>query len=66
MEREQLVRIALRYDTSMSHAMLRALGVPIPDRKPKPGTVVRVDRYEGVRELFKNKLRDGRDALDVL
>lgn len=30
MTRDELARIALRYDTAMSRAMLRALGVPVP------------------------------------
>lgn len=44
-------RIALRYDTAMSRAMLRALGVPVPHR-PRPGTVARVDRYGGIAECM--------------
>ena len=65
MDREQMARIALRYDTQMSRAMLRALGVPIPDRKPRHAKHKR-NRYDGARQLFRNKLRDGRDVLDVL
>lgn len=52
MTREQLMRIAMRYDTAMSRAMLRALGVPVPHREPRPGDVARVDRYAGVRECM--------------
>ena len=37
-----LARIALRYDTAMSRAMLRALGVPVPAPAPAPGTVAPV------------------------
>lgn len=55
MDRAQMAKIALRYDTAMSRAMLRALGIPVPKRKPKRGTVVRVDRYEGLRECFENR-----------
>lgn len=49
MTRDELARIALRHDTLISRAMLRALGVPVPHRKPRPGTIARVDRYEGLR-----------------
>ena len=52
---EDLARIALRYDTSMSRAMLRALGVPVPHRKPRPGAIVNVDRYAGARKLMKQR-----------
>ena len=33
MDREQLARIALRYDTTVSDAMLKALGIQRPKRK---------------------------------
>lgn len=52
MTRDQLARIALRYDTSMSRAMLRALGVPVPHREPRPGAIARVDRFDGIRECM--------------
>lgn len=55
MDREQMTRIALRYDTSMSRAMLRALGVPVPHRRPRPGAIARVDRYEGIPGLMAQK-----------
>lgn len=51
MDRDQLVRIALRYDTAMSRAMLRALGVDVPHRA-RPGAIVRADRYEGIAECM--------------
>ena len=54
MERDELVRIALRYDTAMSRAMLRALGVEVPHRV-RPGTVARVDRLDGLLECFANR-----------
>ena len=56
MTRDELARIALRYDTAMSRAMLRALGVQVPHRA-RPGTIARVDRLEGMRECFANKRR---------
>ena len=56
MEREELARIALRYDTSMSRAMLRALGIEVPHRV-RPGTIARVDRLEGIEECFENRRR---------
>ena len=65
MEREELLAIAIRHDTTMSRAMLRALGVEVPERAPKPGTVVRADKYDGIGLVFKNKMRDGRDIIDA-
>lgn len=47
---ERWARIALCYDTALSRAMLKALGVPA--RKPEPKTVLRHDRYGGVRECM--------------
>ena len=54
MDRDQLARIALRYDTAMSRAMLRALGIPVPERR---NGSVRSDRYAGMRECFENRRR---------
>lgn len=54
MSSDQLARIALRYDTAMSRAMLRALGVDVPHRA-KPGTIQRVDRYEGAAKLMRQR-----------
>lgn len=53
MTRGELARIALRYDTAMSRAMLRALGVPVPER-PAIGRIVRADAgmYDGVAECM--------------
>lgn len=53
----ELIRIALRYDTAMSRAMLRACGFPAPEPWPKPGIKVRVDdisRYADVTLCFRN------------
>ena len=52
--REELAMIARRYDTSMSRAMLRALGLPAPEPVPSPGTVVAVDRYADLIWCFEN------------
>lgn len=52
MTRDELIRCALRYDTAMSRAMLRALGVAVPHR-PRPGTIARVDRFAGAASLMK-------------
>lgn len=56
--RKVLASIALRYDTAMSRAMLRALGVVV---RPEGGAVpkpcakrVRDARYEGMRWCFEN------------
>ena len=54
MTRGELETIALRYDTSMSRAMLRALGLPAPDPAPAPGTIVRADRYDDLMWCFEN------------
>ena len=53
-DRHELARIARRYDTSMSRAMLRALGIPTLEPAPTVGTVVSVDRYEGIDWCFRN------------
>jgi len=54
MDRDALAAIALRYDTALSRAMLRALGVPIPHR-PRPGSIVRMDRYAGAERLMDQR-----------
>lgn len=54
MTRDQLARIALRYDTSMARAMLRALGVDVPHRA-RPGAIVRTDRYDGMLECMAQR-----------
>ena len=54
MTRDELAAIALRYDTVVSDAMLRALGVDRPPRKPGK-TAARVDRFKGARRLMRQK-----------
>ena len=54
MTHEQLAAIALRYDTAMSRAMLRALGMDVPHRATV-GAIVPVDRYADMEECFANK-----------
>lgn len=54
MTRDELLRIALRYDTAMSRAMLRALGMDVPHRAV-PGTIARVDRYAGASKLMRQR-----------
>lgn len=55
MSRSEMARIALRYDTSMSRAMLRALGVDVPEPAPAVGTIARADRrYDGIAWCFAN------------
>ena len=52
MTREELARIALRYDTQLSRAMLRALGIERAGTPSTGRTSSRVDRYEGARHLM--------------
>ena len=56
MTRDELTRIALRYETSMADAMLRALGV---SRPPKSGRVydrsAKSRKYRGVKKLMKQR-----------
>lgn len=56
MTHEQLAKIALRYDTAMSRAMLRALGMEVPHRATV-GAIVTVDRYADIAECFANRTR---------
>ena len=51
---EYMVRAALRRDTAMSRAMLRACGVPMPRARPHVGTIARVDVLDGLAECFAN------------
>ena len=60
-DRSELERIALRYDTAMSRAMLRALGREMPHARPTPCPAVRVGhearearRYRGIVACFRN------------
>ena len=54
MTRDELAAIALRYDTVMSDAMLRALGMDRPSRK-KGRVSSRHDRFEGARHLMAQR-----------
>ena len=54
MSRGELAAIALRYDTSMSRAMLRALGLEPREPAPAARTIVGIDRYEGIGWCFRN------------
>lgn len=54
MSKGELLTIALRYDTAMSRAMLRALGLEPREPAPPAGTVASVDRYEGIDWCFRN------------
>lgn len=50
-----MARIALRHDTTMSLAMLRALGVAARPRRRRAAPALRaVDRYAGIEECFRN------------
>lgn len=54
MTRDELARIALRHDTLISRAMLRALGVPVPEAW-RVGGIVRVDRYGGIADCMAQR-----------
>lgn len=50
---DYIARSALRRDTAMSRAFLRALGIPV--REPvRPGCVVAAERYRDVYACFAN------------
>ena len=53
MTRDELARIAMRYDTLMADAMLRALGVDRPPTRRRKGRAYQKGgRYDGARELM--------------
>ena len=53
MTREELARIASRYNTVMSRAMLRALG--IEPKRQRHEIRARVNKYSGIRECFDQR-----------
>lgn len=53
MDREDFLRIALRYDTAMSDALLRALGAVRPRRRGTSSA--KVDRYAGASKLMRQR-----------
>ena len=57
MKREELAAIALRYDTVVSDAMLRALGVDRPRRKPGStrDRSAKRRKYKGAKKLMAQK-----------
>ena len=57
MTRDELARIALRYDTALSRAMLRALGVAVRRPRGKVDRSPRNARYDGMSECFENRGR---------
>lgn len=61
---ERMIRAALRKDNAISRAMLRACGVPVPHARPRIGSIVAVDAYDGMGECFANNESpiDGRHA----
>lgn len=53
--RADLVRMAMRHDTAMSRAMLRALGVPAPEPASRTEDRQRgAWRYRGMRSCMRN------------
>ena len=55
MTRDELARIALRYDTTMSAAMLRALGVERASRRAHADRAPRNSRYDGAAECMAQR-----------
>lgn len=54
--RADLVRIAMRHDTAVSRAMLRALGVPAPEPASRTEDRQRgAWRYRGMRSCMANR-----------
>ncbi len=54
--RADLVRIAMRHDTAVSRAMLRALGVPAPEPASRVEDRQRgAWRYRGMRSCMANR-----------
>lgn len=51
---EYMVRAALRRDTALSRAMLRACGVPVPRSKPHIGAIVEASTYDDIFTCFSN------------
>lgn len=51
---DYLIRSALRFDTAVSRAMLRACGIRVPHRLPATGRIVRADLYAGLDRCFAN------------
>ena len=56
-ERDKLIDIALRYDTTMSDAMLRALGVERPKQKrgQSRDRSAKSRKYRGAAKLMQQK-----------
>lgn len=50
----ELAEIASRYDTALSRAMLRALGIAAPSHTPGSATARR-DRYQGIAECMAQR-----------
>lgn len=57
LDRGELARIALRHDTTMARALLRALGI---SQRPRPrrtrGGAEGAWRYDGAGECFRNRI----------
>lgn len=55
MTREELARIALRYDTSIADAMLKACGVVRTKKRHGKTKHGNAHKYRGARKLMKQK-----------
>ena len=55
MTSDELAAIALRYDTQIADAMLRALGVTRPPKRKRGRSSSRHDRYRGTRKAMRQR-----------
>lgn len=51
---DYMISSALRCDTTLSRAMLRACGILVPQVHPRRGLVVSVNAYNNMIECFRN------------
>lgn len=52
---EYMIKVALRCDTIMSRAFLRACGIAVPRPAPPDGAIVSADSYDCIAECFANR-----------
>lgn len=52
---DYMIRAALRWNTAMSRAMLRACGISVPHACPGRGRIAAAGAYDGVAACFANR-----------